>query len=82
MLERLWREGNPPTLLVGKEIGAATVESSVEASLKTEKRITMRSCNPTPGHVSGKDKNSTLKRYMHPNVHCSTIYNSQDVEAI
>ena len=23
-----------------------------------------------------------LKRYMHPNVHCSTVYNSQDVEAI
>ena len=22
-----------------------------------------------------------LKRYMHPNVHCSNIYNSQDMEA-
>ena len=21
------------------------------------------------------------KRHMHPNIHCSTIYNSQDVEA-
>ena len=21
------------------------------------------------------------KRYMHPNVHCNTIYNSQDMEA-
>ena len=21
------------------------------------------------------------KRYMHPSVHCSTIYNSQDMEA-
>ena len=21
-----------------------------------------------------------MKRYMHPNVHCSTIYNSQDME--
>jgi len=23
-----------------------------------------------------------LKRFMHPNVHCSTIYNSQELEAI
>ena len=26
-------------------------------------------------------ENHNSKRYMHPNVHCSTIYNSQDVEA-
>ena len=28
-----------------------------------------------------KRQNSDLKRYMHPNVHCSTIYSSQDMEA-
>ena len=27
-----------------------------------------------------KDENSNLKRYMHPSVHSSTIYNSQDME--
>ena len=32
-------------------------------------------------HISGKDKISSLKRYMHPNVHSSTSYNSQDMEA-
>ena len=37
--------------------------------------------NPTPGHISGKDKSSNLKRYIHPNVHSGTIYNSQDMEA-
>ena len=30
-------------------------------------------------HLSGKNQNS--KRYMHPSVHCSTMYNSQDMEA-
>ena len=35
--------------------------------------------NPIPRHISGENHNS--KRYMHPNVHCSTIYNSQDMEA-
>ena len=24
---------------------------------------------------------TNLKRYMHPNIHCITIYNSQDMEA-
>ena len=36
--------------------------------------------NPTPGHISRKGENFNLKRYMHPNVHSSTIYNSQDME--
>ena len=28
----------------------------------------------------GKERNSNLKRYVHPSVHSSTVYNSQDVE--
>ena len=28
------------------------------------------------------EKTYNLKRYMHPNVHYSTVYNSQDIEAI
>ena len=30
MLERLWRKGNPSTMLVGLYVGAATVENSTE----------------------------------------------------
>ena len=30
--------------------------------------------------MPGENHNS--KRYMHPNIHCSTIYNTQDVEAL
>ena len=30
MLERVWREGNPLTLLVGKYISIAIVENSME----------------------------------------------------
>ena len=39
MLPRMWRKGNPHTLLVGMEIGAPTVENSNGCSakkLKTE----------------------------------------------
>ena len=81
MLVSLWRKENTCTLLVGMQIGAATVENSMEVSQKVKNRTTIGSSNPTPGHISGKDKNSNLKRYMHPNNHNSTIYNSQDMEA-
>ena len=38
MLERMWREGNPLILLVGMQVGKATLENSVEVpqNLKIE----------------------------------------------
>ena len=36
MLERVWRKGNPPTLLVGLQTSTATMENSVEIPLKLE----------------------------------------------
>ena len=38
-----------------------------------------RTLQSHPGHVFGE--NSSSISYMHPNVHCSTIYNSQDSQA-
>ena len=35
--------------------------------------------SPTPEHTSRQ--NYTSKRYMYPNVKCSTIYSSEDMEA-
>ena len=40
---------------------------------------TIWSNNPISGHISGQNHNS--KGYRLPSVHCSTIYNSQDMEA-
>ena len=31
--------------------------------------------------IDPEDKNSNLKRYMHPDVHNSTVHNSQDTAA-
>ena len=42
MLERVWGKGNPPILLVGMYIGAATVENSMEVSQKTKIRTTVK----------------------------------------
>ena len=35
MLERMWRKGNPPTLLVRMLAGAATMENSMQFPQKT-----------------------------------------------
>ena len=79
---KCWRgcgeKGNPLTLLVGMYVGVATMENSMEVPQKTKNRITISSSNPTPGHITRQNSNS--KRCMHPYVHCSTIYNSQDTE--
>ena len=50
----------------------------MEVPYKTKNRITICSSNPTTGHIPRENHNS--KRHMHPNVHCSTIYNSQVME--
>ena len=43
MLERVWRKGNPLTLLVGMQTSTAIMENSVEISLKTGKVRSYRS---------------------------------------
>ena len=42
------------TLLVGIQVGAATMENSVEILQKTKDRIIIESSNPIPGHISQK----------------------------
>ena len=70
---------NIPTLLVGMQIDEATMKNSMEAPQKTKIRVVIWSCSPTPGRKS--EENYNLKRYIPLNVHNSTIYNSQDMEA-
>ena len=45
MLERMWRKGNPPTLLVRMLAGAATMENSIECPQKN------KNINPNPGYI-------------------------------
>jgi len=39
------------------------------------------SSNSTSGNKIKESENADSKRYMHPNVHSSIIYNGQDMEA-
>ena len=55
------------------------MENNMEVPLKTKYRTTIWSSNPTSGHVLRENHNS--RRYKHPSVHCSTVCNSQNMEA-
>ena len=68
-------ERNSLTLFVGMEVGASTMENSIKAPHKTKNIFAMSSIS-IAGHIPRQNYN--LKRYMHPYVHSSTIYNSQD----
>ena len=49
MLERVWRKGNPLTLLVGIQTSTATMENSREIPLKIRNKTTIQPNNPILG---------------------------------
>ena len=71
MLERVWRKGNPLTLLEGMQTSTTTMENSVEIPLKTGNRTAIRPSNPTAGHTHQGNQN--WKRHVYLNVHRSTV---------
>ena len=56
-----------------------TLENNMKIPQKINNRTIIQSNNSTPGCLSEKIKTLIC---MHLTVHCSTIYNSQDMEAI
>ena len=77
----MWRKGNPFALLVGVQISAATVESSMEMLQKIKNGSAFWPSDPTSGNISEGIQNTNSKEYEHSFVHCSAIYNCQDMEA-
>ena len=57
-------------------------KNSIEFPQKIKNRNIVWSNNSTSGYLSKENKNSDLKRYMHPYVHYSIIYDWQDMETI
>ena len=55
------------------------MDKSIEVPLKTKNRATTWPFNPISGHIS-REKHGP-KGYMHPNIHHSTVYSTQDMEA-
>ena len=72
---------NPFALLVGMQIGAATVESSMEIPQKIKNESAFRPSDSTSENILKGTQNTNLKEHKQPCVHCSIIYNRQDMEA-
>ena len=71
----MWRKGNPHIQLLGMLVGTATIENNKEVPQKIKLPY-------DPGiPLFQRKQNTNLKGYMHPYVHCSIIYNSQNMEA-
>ena len=71
---------SPPGSPVHGILQARILEwAAMPSSGRTAQRTTIRSSNLALGYTSEENHNS--KRYKPPSIHCSTIYNSQDMKA-
>ena len=75
------RKGNPSALLVGMQTGAATIEKSMEFPQKTKNGSPFDPAIPLLGLYPKNPETPIQKNQKHPNVHRSTIFNSQVLEA-
>ena len=77
MLERVWRKGNPLTLLVGMQTSTATMEKNVEIPLKTGNRTAFSSVtqlcltlhDPMNCSTAGFSVNHQLPEFTQTHVH-------------
>ena len=79
VLSRVWRKGNPGKLLVGKYVGAATVDNSVEVPQKIKNGSTIWSTNSTSGYLPEGNEITIWKRNLHLLVLCNIAHNNQDL---
>ena len=62
------------------QIGATTMESSMEVPQQIKNGATISSNNSASRYLSEENKITILKRHLNSYVHCSIIYNDQDME--
>ena len=78
----MWKKRNSFALLVGMQIGAATVESSMEIPQKIKNGTALWPSDSTSESLSKEVQNINSKEYKHPYGHCSIIYNHHDMETV
>ena len=76
----MWRKGNPHALSVRLYIGAATVENSKKVHQKIKKQKCLMIQQFHFWECIQKEKTTMLESHLHPNVHSSITYNSEDME--
>ena len=75
------RKGNSFALLVGIQIVAATMKSSMEIPQKIKNGSAFHPTYPTSGNICEGTQNTNLKEHKHLYVHFSVTYNGQCTEA-
>ena len=73
--------GSPFAPLVGMQTGAATVESSMEIPQEIKNGSAFWTSDTISGNISEGTQNTNLKEHKHLYVHCSVIYNCQEMKA-
>ena len=63
------------------QVGAATGESCMEIPQKIKTESAFWPSDPTSGNIYEGTQNTNSKEHKHPYIHCSVIYNHQDMEA-
>ena len=85
----MWRKGDPFILTVVMQTGTGTMENNINVPQKIKNRATMPRSSTTSAYLSKGSKiisptifffPTNFKRYKHLHIHCSIIYNSQDME--
>ena len=76
---RLRSKGNPSTLLVGMQTSAATVENYIKYPQKLKMQLPFDLALPLL-RLYPKNPETPVQKNLYPNVHSSTIYNSQVLE--
>ena len=83
MLERAWRRGNAPTLLLVCKLVQPlwrTIWKFLKNKIRTKHRLSYDPASLFLVIYMKKTKKAHLKRCVHPNIHSSTLYNSQDMK--
>ena len=75
----MWRKGNSFVLLMGIQTGAATVETSMQIPQKLKMDLPFDLATPPQG-IYGKELRTLIQKNVSTPVHCSIIYNCQDLE--
>ena len=63
------------------QTGEATVENSMEFPQKSKNGTALWPSNSAAGIIAYEPWNTNPKEPVHPNIHSSTIYNNQVLEA-
>ena len=69
----MWRKGNLLALLVEIQIGAATLENSMEFTQKTKNRTILSSSNYTTRYLPKEYKNTNSKAVLYNNQIMATV---------